>query len=116
MAITKADIPESAWPHDIEHTVKPLGGEVIVRSLLLWERLQYIHERNGGDYQHISRLLAVAVMDANREPLMSAQDWERFGAAHYEAMLELFDVAWRQSGFATEDAEKNSQAQNSSSP
>lgn len=116
MPILKADIPESAWPHDLHHSVPALGGEVIVRPMLLGERLQYFTDRNGVDYQHVSRLLAVTVLDANREPLMSASDWERFGAAHHDAAIDLFNVAWRHNGFATEESEKNSQAQSSSSP
>lgn len=86
--------------------VPELGGEVIVRGLLLADRLAVLSSP-GVDYGRMSRLLAASVVLADGEPLWSAAEWEEFGAQHFEAASRIFDVALELSGLKGEAAEKN---------
>lgn len=85
-----------------------LGGEVIVQALLLSEKMQYLY---GGDrtFADIPRLLAMTVVDAERQPLMTAYEWELWGTDHIEAVLALFDKSKALSGLSVEDSEKKSE-------
>lgn len=119
MPILKADIPAPLLPQEKIAAVPELGGDVIVRPLMLSDRLALAQEfrANGRpkDFAHIASLLAYSIVDANHEQLFTADQWEAWGSVHTTAALELWDVAWGLSGLATDAAEKNSEAQNSSS-
>lgn len=86
--------------------VPELGGEVIVRGLLLADRLAVL-SGDKLDFSRISRLLASTVVLADGLPMWTAAEWEEFGAAHFDAAVRLFDVAAELSGLRTEIAEKN---------
>ena len=118
MPILKSEVtPVPALPAPEVVPVPELGGEVVVRPMLLSDRLRLMRLRDGRpkDYAHIAELLACAVVDANGEELFSAEDWEAWGRIHTGAAVRLWDVAYKLSGLSSEDAEKNSPAvQNSS--
>lgn len=81
-----------------------MGGEVIVKGLLLSERLGLVL---GEDTKHgrVARILSQCVMYGDRTPLFTAEQWDAFGARHYEDTLMLFQAAHRLSGLG--DPEKN---------
>jgi len=81
-------------------------GEVIVRGLLLRDRLRMAIEDPERPYANVSRLLAVSVVDADHAELWAAEEWEAYGAAHWEECLRLWAVARRLSGMDGEGAEK----------
>jgi hypothetical protein len=104
--------------------VQEIGGEVIVRGLLLTERLALFVEnlppaQAAGEgpaidgppaadrYVHIPRMLARTVLASDGEPLWTEAQWQEFGAVHFEASLRLFRVAQRLSGLDIEEARKN---------
>lgn len=86
--------------------VPELGGEVIVQGLLLKDRLALF---DAADKSHaaMSLMLASTVVDGNSEPIYTSEEWEKFGASHFNAALGLFDVARRLSGMNAEVATKN---------
>lgn len=99
--------------------VPELGGDVVVRPLLLSDRLALAAQRVDGhakDFAHFAGLLAMSVVDANNEPLFTRDEWEVWGARHYAATLKIWDVAYELSGLGQESAEKNSEARSSDSP
>ena len=91
------------------------GSVAFVRALLLTERLQIrrqVGELAGSSMEGalvlmIPRLLAVAVVDEDGKALMTAEQWDDYGAAHAGLVLELFNDASELSGFSSEAAEKN---------
>lgn len=104
--------------------VPEIGGEVIVRGLLLTERLALFVENlpaaeAAGEgpaidgplatdrYIHIPRMLARTVLASDGEPLWTEAQWQEFGAVNFEASLRLFRVAQRLSGLDIEEARKN---------
>lgn len=97
--------------------VPALGGEVIVRGLLLTERLasqnQMVALRKAqadhtGDLNAIIPvLLALCVLDADSLPLWTQDQWQAFGARHPAQAVELFNAAWRLSGFDEAAQAKN---------
>lgn len=108
MALKKADIKPPVLPREAVEVVE-LGGEVVVRGLLLRERLALFDDALAGaqKYGHISAVLAACVVDAEGEPVYTVEQWEQFGAAHFEAALALFKVAQRLSGLDVEERKKN---------
>jgi len=96
--------------------VEALGGEVVVRGLLLVERLAMNNKlatmraatrdrAAGAPYDPeqdlniaIPMLLALCVLDADGVPLWSEQQWQVFGGQHQNQALALFNVAWDLSG------------------
>lgn len=110
--------------------VEALGGEVVVRGLLLVERLAVTSRlvalrqkapkpteppaEQAGPYdpQHdintvIPMLLAIAVVDAEGEPLWTESQWQAFGGRHQAQALALFNVAWDLAGLNEKALEKN---------
>jgi hypothetical protein len=89
--------------------VPELGGEVVVRALLLSERFALFDGMadGGAKYVQMARVLSMAVVDADGQALMPEREWDVFGAEHYEAMGKLFDVAKRLSGLDAEAVRKN---------
>lgn len=106
MALKKSDIPRPLPPAEAVH-VDELGGEVIVRGLLLSERLEIAAGRGESRFDGVPKLLALTVVDADQVPIFSVQEWEAFGARHFEAAWKLFTVSQRISGMGGGDAEKN---------
>lgn len=105
MILKKANIAAPTLPKQTVD-VPELGGEVVVRGLLLKDRLALFADADAGQAQ-VSKLLAATVVDADNEPVYTAAQWEEFGAAHFAASLRLFDVSRKLSGLDAEAAEKN---------
>ncbi len=103
--LKKANIAAPVLPKETVD-VPELGGEVIVRGLLLSERLALLSEAENGEAK-LSSLLAATVVDADGAAVYDAQQWEEFGARHFAAALRLFAVAKRLCGLDAEVAEKN---------
>lgn len=103
--LKKAEIPAPVLPQETVD-VPELGGEVIVRGLLLKDRIALFSAAESGGAQ-LSRLLAATVVDADQVPVYTTEQWEQFGAQHFGAALALFGVARRLSGLDAEVAEKN---------
>jgi len=104
--------------------VPELGGAVLVRGMMLSDRLQFsdwratvakaaagetdeqAHARTGSLV--VARLLSVCVVDADGAPIFTMAQWEQFGAQHAGRCLALFDIAWKSSGFDEVAIVKNS--------
>lgn len=101
--VERPTVPKETVP------VNSLGGDVVVRGLLLSERLALYSRANadGKVFAEIPKMLAISVLDADELPLFSLEDWEAFGIKHQDEALTLFKVAQRLSGLETEDAKKN---------
>lgn len=106
--------------------VEALGGEVIVRGLLLTERLA-LESRLASAREQAAKavadgntkaapsvgeiavpaLLTACVLDAEGKALWTEEQWQAFGCRHQGQALALFNVAWRLSGFEREVEAKN---------
>ena len=96
--------------------MESLGGDLIVRGLLLTERLA-VHSKimaiqkevagKGGVNALLPVLLALCVTDADGLPLWTEDQWQVFGAKHQNEAIVLFNTAWRLSGFNQAEEEKN---------
>lgn len=122
MVLDRSKIRRPSLPKETV-AVESLGGEVIVRGLLLSERLENDHvnaklrvARDGesddqatarAGAQILPRILHQCVVDAEGERLMSHQEWDEFGALHSADAFLLFNTAMRLSGQDLEGAEKN---------
>lgn len=100
-----------------------LGGDVIVRGMLLSERLELqalnalMAEPAAGETEQQARaragahmtaqMLARCVVLADEKPLYSVHEWDQFGAKQPAAVLDLLKVAQRLSGNDELDIEKN---------
>lgn len=100
--LNKDNIPRPTPPKEVLD-VPELGGEIIVRGLLLSERVRIFSTINTGSLG-ISDLLACTIIDAQNEPIFSIDEWEAFGSLHFVATLNLFKKAKELSGL---DAEVN---------
>lgn len=109
MALTKEQVRRPVLPKRAVD-VPELGGEVIVRGLLLKDRLALI-DMSSADKTHgmerVSKTLAATVVDPDGQPLLTVEEWEEFGAENFAAAMNLFGVAMELSGFKTEVLEKN---------
>lgn len=85
--------------------VSELGGEVIVRGLMLADRLNITLHRDNPE-EVISSILAGCILDGNRQPLFTRDEWERFGARHDDAVMTLWEKALDLSSFKKAAAEK----------
>lgn len=104
-------------------TVEPLGGDVVVRGLLLSERLDnsathaQLSKPLAGETEEqariragmlmVPRTLATCVVLADGAPLYTQRQWEEFGSQHQTEALHLFSVAMRLNGQDLEASEKN---------
>lgn len=104
-------------------SVEALGGDVVVRGLLLSELIelrQLVQSRKTptvgespdqaaarAGAQICAITLAKTVCLADGEPLYSVNEWEVFGAQHPGQALELFNVSQRLSGQVAGAVEKN---------
>lgn len=108
MALNRSDLVKPELPRETV-AVPALGGDVIVRGLLLGERLGLFADlrEDGKSYTRIGKMLAVAVVGDDGQPLLGEAEWEAFGGVNFTAALDLFTVARRLSGLDAEVIEKN---------
>lgn len=102
--ITRPVVPKETVP------VPALGGDVVVRGLMLSERLGLYASRAGRDGKallDVPEILALCVLDGDGLPVFDVTEWDAFGIKNGEAALQLFNVARRLSGLDAEDAKKN---------
>lgn len=114
MALLKrGDLAAPALPRE-QVNVASLGGDVIVRGLMLSERIALFGDAPGAKrefaeriaaHQSMANMLSVAVLDADDEPLFTSEQWESFGAKQPEEFNALCAVAMRLAGF--EDQKKS---------
>lgn len=108
--------------------VEALCGDVVVRGLLMTEYMHVVQRmgalvqaskaRKAADGSAASvvgsemasvmpALLAVAVLDADEQPLWTEAEWQIFGGKHPLQAVALFNVAWSLAGLNAEDNAKN---------
>ncbi len=97
--------------------VDALGGEVVVRGLLLSERMAVQKKivtlrkaeatDEGNVHAILPVLLALCVLDADGLPLFTHDEWQAFGARHPAQAVGLFNTAWTLSGFDADAEAKN---------
>lgn len=109
--VTAPTVPKETLP------VPALGGEVVVRGLLLSERMQ-MQARivalrrdavtdEGAVHTILPVLLALSVVDADGLAVFTHDQWQAFGARHADQAVTLFNAAWRLSGFSAAEEAKN---------
>lgn len=87
-------------------TVPGLDGDVIVRGLMLTERISLESQiqsvvADGEDAAQliVPRLLALTVLDKTEQPVFTSEQWQSFGSVYYVDACALFNVAMKLSGF-----------------
>ena len=104
--LKKANIAAPVLPMETIE-VPELGGEVIVRGMLLRDRIGLFFDAEKNGHGQLSKVLAATVVDADHVPVYTQDEWEAFGATHSATVIRLFDVARRLSGLDAEAAAKN---------
>lgn len=102
--LNKDNIPRPIPPKEVLD-VPELGGEIIVRGLLLSDRVRILTKAGSGG-QPISEVLAASVIDAKEEPIFDVEEWEAFGASNFNVTLSLFQKAKELSGLDVETNQK----------
>lgn len=103
--LNKKDIKPPTLPKETVD-VPELGGAVVVRGLLLRERVELLASQEDKGYTHISKMLSLTVVDDKGAPVFTQDEWEEFGNQHFSASLHLLEVAKRLSGMNVEVAQK----------
>lgn len=115
--LKKSDVPVPPQSGTEIATVPELGGDVLVRGMLLRDRLELALTAG---YGRLAMTLALCVSVDGEQgesvPLFSAEEWERWGSKNYVAAMKLWDIVRRLSDIDGEEAEKKSPAQPSDSP
>lgn len=103
MAISRDKLKRPALPKETAD-VPALGGEVVVRGMLLSERI----ELWSGDvtHQRIAQALAKCVSLDDGKPALTADEWEAFGGQYLDEAIRLFNVVTRLSGLGGESEKK----------
>lgn len=103
--LNKDNIPKPTLPKATVQ-VDSLGGEVVVRGLLLADRTNLFIASKDGNLS-IPAMLACTVVDAADLPIFTEHEWDEFGAVNYKDSLKLFKKARELSGLNAEvDDEK----------
>ena len=122
MLLTRETATAPVLPQEIV-PFPPAGGDVLVRGLLMTQRLAndrlqvadripldgetdaQAHARAGA--RIVTRVLAQAVVEEGGQPLFGEDAWDRYGATHRADVFRVFNVAMRLSGHDLEVIEKN---------
>lgn len=95
-------------PTPRKETIEIAGiGEVVVRGLMLSERLALIALEDSQGYRAVPQQLAYCVLDVNGEPLMTAEQWDTWAAQNPEAWFDIVKAIRRLSGQDLGDVAKN---------
>jgi hypothetical protein len=103
--LRKADVPDVALERE-EVPVPEWGGEVVVQSLMLRDRLQLAISNGQPAFAQVAEMLARSVVDADGEQIKTAAQWEAFGAKHFDTAITLFAKAKQLSGLGDEKKEE----------
>jgi hypothetical protein len=110
MAIARESIRPPVLPKQAV-PVAALGGEVVVRGMVLSERLALMSAARNAEgtvnFGHVCRALAVCVLAEDGEPVFTATEWETFGGANVDAALDLFAKVRELSGMDAEASKKS---------
>ncbi|MGR8921871.1 MAG: hypothetical protein ACU85V_19835 [Gammaproteobacteria bacterium] len=96
--------PREAWVE-----VEALGGEVLVRGLMLSDSFRISRAAQGNNGMLIALTLAESVWcekDGGVVPLMTVEQWERWGGENLQAAVDLFNRCHEVAGRDIEDAAK----------
>ncbi len=120
--LERGAVPAPVLPKETT-TVEKLGGDVVVRGLLLSERLHLSALQSNlrtplpGETEEqarlragmvmVPRMLEVSVVLNDGQPVYTAKQWEEFGATNEAEALRLFSIALRLAGRDLEAAAKN---------
>lgn len=104
--LKKSEIATPVLPRETVD-VPELGGEVVVQGMLLRDRIGLFFDAEKTGHGQLCKVLAVTVVDADGVQVYTQDEWEAFGAKHAAAVIRLFDVSRRLSGFDAEVAAKN---------
>lgn len=100
--VTVPALPSAEMPFPL------LGGDVLVQGLRLTERLQLRQDlRDKPAMAFIPALLARSVVDAEGQPLASAEEWEVLGAQAPGEVGAIYARAYELGGFDLEAERKN---------
>lgn len=96
--------------------VPELGGEVVVRGMLLSERMAAANEDKDLErrLRSMPMVLSWTVLDAEGQALMTLEEWQAWGGFYPMAAVRLFNVVQRLSLINAEDVEKKSESTPSS--
>ena len=108
MVINRDSLKPPTLPKETVHCPE-LGGDVVIRGPMASARisLQRMANADMGVEKLAPVLLASSVVDADDKPLFTEEQWDAWGGGHYTAYLNLFNVAMRLWGFASEENRKN---------
>lgn len=89
--------------------VEVWDGDVIVRALML-EQVWDLAARSKADpdgFAEVPETLAIAVLDADHEPVLDVAGWKAFSAVDRKATTDLFNAVHDLSHPSAEAVEKN---------
>ena len=124
MALTRETATPPVLPQE-EVPFPPAGGDVLVRGLLMTQRLanerlreaEQVPREDETDEEAqaragariVARVLAQAVVEEESGlPLFTELQWDKFGSTHRIEVFRVFNVAMRLSGYDLKVIEKNS--------
>lgn len=96
MALSKETVRRPVTRKEVV-TVESLGGEAIVRQLLLSELLE-LGRRKLTSEQELLEVLTWCVIDETGAPLLTRDEWQAWGASHPADAAALYGVADRLTG------------------
>lgn len=118
MAIERNKVKPPVLPKETTDSAA-IGGEVIVRGLLMSDRMALwalAKPREGETEEQASaraaagmvpEMLARTVVLADGKPLWTAQQWDEFAASNSTEALRIFSIADKLSGGDSKEIEKN---------
>lgn len=122
MVVNRSQVKEPKLPQQIEPCPE-LGGDVVVRGLLLSERMELdeINEKAKAPLEGetdeqartragklvVPRTLHACVVDDEGQPVLSVDQWDIFGGAHRGTTFRLFEIALHMCGRIPEAVQKN---------
>src|SRR5574337_1282139 len=99
--IKKSDVQRPVVREEIV-PVSGLGGDVLVRGLLLSQRLELSLRTSGQvTFEQMPQLLELCILDADGESIYTAAEWELYGAKNFADTMLLWDKSMELSGMVS---------------
>lgn len=103
--ISRDKVPALQLPEE-EVRVEAFDDTVLVRGLSFGQAMAFSNRGIREDNSHVADLLTDTVLAGDGLPLYAAHEWEAFGNAHPDEMVDLYKIARRLSGLDEADSEK----------